>query len=590
MNPSLLSRSSRIVGWLVAILALTCFSIGVAQEGGVSRANAPSDHHLVSFEVVDAPARLIIDALKTQAEVEIIYNADDLRGKVLSLSLKQKPVEFVLDLVCEAAGVRFYKKSGVYIISKSVPAPAPTEGRNDPPMPGGGIGRKPEPEKKPTPLESLIPKLTNDEPLPMPRIDSVPKLNPAEKIVSRKIELKHLSVHVISRFFNPDAPDLNERLMRGGLPSGQFGPGFDQLSRAGAGVTAGASPFGSTYGGGENGLLRSNRSQLIAPSNGGGFGGLGGGLGGGGLGGGGLGGGGLGGGGGAGGAFPRPAGIESIIAFDPLNALIVRGTESAIQELQELIDLLDKPLKQVLIEAQFVDVSTTVSDNFAIQWQLQQGPFNISVFPGVANGGDLQVGYVRGSFQATLGMLQSQNKAKTVQSPRAIAMNNSLALLTSTEVQWIIVQSTTAAIGGQNQQSRIPFPIQIPISLTAIPTINGDGTVTVALAPTLTISTPINVDGITVPRIRTSFTLVNVNMRDGDTVVVGGLVQNTRSAATSKIPFLGDLPLVGSIFRTRNNILGESELLIFVTVKILPSPQEEDAAGLGSGGRAGGGL
>src|SRR5262249_29947196 len=155
-------------------------------------------------------------------------------------------------------------------------------------------------------------------------------------------------------------------------------------------------------------------------------------------------------------------GVDSILAIDPQNALLVRATAAGHDELTRIIGLLDRVLRQVEIEAQFVRVSTTDSRAFGIDFNTINGPFT-SPNNGFASGGTFVMGYVRNNFQAVLRTLLDKKRAKVVNSPRIIAINNLTASLQSQTVTVVELAVTTTGIGGQVSTAQVP--IQIPTSI-----------------------------------------------------------------------------------------------------------------------------
>ena len=172
------------------------------------------------------------------------------------------------------------------------------------------------------------------------------------------------------------------------------------------------------------------------------------------------------------GAFDLPGDIERIISIDPQNVILITGgSEEDLRRLQELIDVLDQPLRQVELEAQYVEIETTAIAGSGIDF-----------FAGFNN---LQVGFVRGNFTKLLNRLIAQNKAKIVAAPPASAFNNLTdnasdpAFLAQNLADWF--HNVTATHNGET------------ITLSSKVTTKANG--------------------------KTAFTFV-ANLRDGDTVVL----------------------------------------------------------------------
>ena len=331
------------------------------------------------------------------------------------------------------------------------------------------------------------------------------------------------------------------------------------------------------------------------------FGGSGGGAGGGGAGGGGA--------GGAGqgtqsllapgaGTVALPEGVDNIIAIDSQNVLLVRGTDEGIDRIREIIALLDKPIVQVEIEAKFVTLTTSASDVFNLSFDNRgntfipgtpgsPGPPVIPGTPGrflVPNGtnvsgvgasgaGGISVAFTRGNFTASLDAAIRSGRARVEQAPRVTTFNNLTAQIVQVRTQTVLTQETIVFPGTNGNP---PFTrtfdrfTTVPegIVLTVIPTVHRDGTITISLQPIIQATTPSETDS-PFPNVLSQEINTSANVKDGDTLAIGGLRSATATNRTGRIPFLGSLPLIGKLFRSKFKDDSDSELLIFVTARIV---------------------
>lgn len=178
------------------------------------------------------------------------------------------------------------------------------------------------------------------------------------------------------------------------------------------------------------------------------------------------------------GAFSLPGDIEQIVSIDAQNVVLVAGgSDEDIRRLQELIDVLDQPLRQVEMEAQFVEVNGADLSQFGVDFS---GKGNAD------SAGAYQIGFVRNNFTAKLNKLVAEGSAKIVSAPRVTAINNVPATIRAT-----------------------PSPDRAPTwAYNATPTINGDDTITILLQSKIP-----PVEG------QRSLTTI-VNLRDGDTIAL----------------------------------------------------------------------
>lgn len=277
----------------------------------------------------------------------------------------------------------------------------------------------------------------------------------------------------------------------------------------------------------------------------------------------------------AGGSFDLPGDIQQIVSVDPQNVLLVAGgSDEDIRRLNELIDVLDQPLRQVEIEAQFVELQSQDARSFGIDFSTSRGNFDASTngFSPGAVPGSISVGFVRGNFQAQLTALMAKNRAKLINAPRVTAINNLTASLQSTERRPVILTSAVAGggINGAVGQGQNLLFISTTTGLNVTPTINGDDTITVLMQPQVSSQAPAidaTTNGIGTITQRQLETVANV--RDGDTIALGGLKTISNQSQDRKVPLLGDIPFIGGLFRSKTITENESELIIFLTARII---------------------
>lgn len=255
--------------------------------------------------------------------------------------------------------------------------------------------------------------------------------------------------------------------------------------------------------------------------------------------------------------FALPAGIDQIIAVDPQEVLLVIGTEAGIQNLAATVAFLDRPLRQVEIEAQWVQVSPEEARAFGINYSASQGNFNAAAngFPPPVAAGVFQVGFVRGNYTATLAQLVKQKRAKILTAPRITAINNFESIINN-------FSASPAKISFQDDANRLAArfegatQIGIEYVLAVTPTINNDNTVTVLMSTSskLKITTAAG-DELISPQTREALETI-VNVRDGDTFALSGLstLQAQLAPGTAR---------------------ASSNLLIFLTARIVRRAEDD---------------
>ena len=308
------------------------------------------------------------------------------------------------------------------------------------------------------------------------------------------------------------------------------------------------------------------------------------------------------------------------------NSLIVTESPEGMVTTERLIAQLDVRPKQVLIEAKLVEVGLSDTLDFGVQWdyfsadkgsalgkqgistigtpigQTTASPLPVGTldqnsayqtvsgptggnFPigGTTNGrgtgvnlgassvfGALTLGRITNSYilNLTLSAAASQGKVKVLSDPKVATLNNQPANINVT-TSWPYVTSNVASTGVATQT--VSYTIT-GIKLTVTPTINADGRITLDINPDVSQPAATAVTAGTTGAIatdsRTAKTTVLV--KDGETIVIGGLIADSMTDQVAKIPLLGDIPILGWLFRKKHKVRTRSELLIFVTPKIMP--------------------
>ena len=309
------------------------------------------------------------------------------------------------------------------------------------------------------------------------------------------------------------------------------------------------------------------------------------------------------------GVLELPEGVDQLVAIDSQNVLLVYGTDEGIARLQTIIDYLDRPIRQVEIEAQFIDVSVNESRAFGIQFSNRTSSDTAATDTngdGVIDGNDTTTGSSGGGgigagipganqltisykqYQAQLNFLSQKGNSRIINSPRITTMNNLSASLQSQQITPILLTSATEGIGGAVGSTQQAFFLTTSVGLQVTPTINNDDTITVFMTPfvqsqvptpgltTGSTSTDTTGDddttsssgGSSIPTVLAQSLTTVANVKDNDVIVLGGLRTRTESVVNSRIPILSRLPLIGRLFRSTNKTDIDRELVIFLTARI----------------------
>ncbi|GAB5381205.1 MAG: type IV pilus secretin PilQ family protein [Aliiglaciecola sp.] len=281
----------------------------------------------------------------------------------------------------------------------------------------------------------------------------------------------------------------------------------------------------------------------------------------------------------------------SVTIDERTNTLLLRDTETSIAEARKMIDALDIPIKQVLIESRMVTVRDNVDEQLGVRWGISdrnsdggvsgslEGADAIAsgVFPElsdrlnvnlpVANPAGrigLQIArLVDGTIiDLELSALESENKGEIIASPRITVANQREAYIEQgTEIPYVQATSSGA--------TSVEFKKAV-LSLKVTPHITPDNRIILDLVVTQdTRGETVSTSTGPAVAIDTQEISTQVLVENGETIVLGGIFQQTSTDDVAKIPLLGDLPVVGNLFKNTQRINEKRELLIFVTPKIM---------------------
>jgi len=248
--------------------------------------------------------------------------------------------------------------------------------------------------------------------------------------------------------------------------------------------------------------------------------------------------------------------------------------------------------QQVEIEARIVEVTLRDEQKLGVDWDLAastldgvrvqaRAPLDVAGVGGTLLGAN--------SFAATLGFgrasaiiqaLKQQGEVKTVAQPRLRALNNQTAFIKVGEDRpfFRLQQTTTlqqpgaATAFNQTQETFSVSTITIGTILAVTPQIDGDRMITLDVLPAITrlqaiVTSPDGRQTAPVTEVKQASTIVR--LRDGETAIIGGLISEETAATERRIPLLGKLPLIGAAFRSKANLRARTELVIFLTPRLV---------------------
>ncbi len=274
------------------------------------------------------------------------------------------------------------------------------------------------------------------------------------------------------------------------------------------------------------------------------------------------------------------------------NMLIVTDYQANIDKLKELLKVVDLPPPQVLIEAKIVDITSKDLQNLGVTWQIDYSPGDglfdrkslaserfkgTGTFAGPSSsisGGQFKIDNLtlKGiTATATLDALIQDQKAHLLASPSIAVLNNREARIIIGEK--VPYKERTQTTTGTTETTKF---IDVGTTLRVIPSINADGYITLNIHPEVSSVSALLDAG---PRITTREADTTVRIKEGETIVIGGLIKQEDNRTDSRVPFLGSIPILGHLFGNKSKDQTQIELAVFITPQILRSREEQEASG-----------
>jgi general secretion pathway protein D len=270
------------------------------------------------------------------------------------------------------------------------------------------------------------------------------------------------------------------------------------------------------------------------------------------------------------------AGAGAQLAVDPIrNVIVFQGDAQRWRAIQGVLARLDQPARQVVIEVTVAEV--TLGDEFAhgIEWALRNIEFEGMTGPltalggGQANTGGLIWRALSGSGQvsAILNLFARDSRVSILSTPRIMVKSGESASIdVGTEVPIVTQQATAPDL--QFDTPSILQQIQyrktgVLLDITAV--VHSGQRVDLKLTQEVSEATPTDTSDISSPSIFSRRLSTSLSLADGESMLLGGLISSTRSDGKTKVPLLGDIPIVGRAFQNRRTTGGRTEMLMLIT-------------------------
>lgn len=255
------------------------------------------------------------------------------------------------------------------------------------------------------------------------------------------------------------------------------------------------------------------------------------------------------------------------------NAVVLSAPSQVLEKFRADIAQFDVPAAQIMIDVLVVELTNIDRDefDFAVDWS--NADKGVSVLSATGDVGFTSVTDMAPDFHVRLRALIEKQKAHVRANPR-------IATVSGREAQVFVGVQQYLSTPIETEERRTSYYIDAGVKLEITPWTGGQGEIIVDVRPEIsTLSAPDPTTGLPDKSSRTAQTVVRV--KDGETIIIGGLLQDEMREARSKIPLLGDLPIFGRLFRTNQTVRTKTDLFVFITPRILSRtghlPEAEEA-------------
>jgi len=289
------------------------------------------------------------------------------------------------------------------------------------------------------------------------------------------------------------------------------------------------------------------------------------------------------------------------------NGILVVGTNDILMEIESFLNQIDQPTPQILIEALVVDYNLSSLRDIGIKMGTKYISTDSTAWRnfsfldmGVNNDGKLytqqdgasvnygmdkltdwlgvkKIGNLPDQFYVQLQALEQEGKANIKSKPQIATLNGHTAKISIGTTQYYILKSTTpikSTTDVVTQETERFEKVEANVTLSITPWVSSSGEVTVEVKPEFL--TPVgNFDSKTPPTINSRILESTVRLKDGETIILGGLIEEKDNKIARKVPLLGDIPFLGKLFRTNYTSKSKTELMIYITPHVFYGDETE---------------
>ncbi|MBL8551353.1 MAG: hypothetical protein JNJ73_15315 [Hyphomonadaceae bacterium] len=257
------------------------------------------------------------------------------------------------------------------------------------------------------------------------------------------------------------------------------------------------------------------------------------------------------------------------------NALIVQSDPAQLQDIAALVEQLDAPVEQVMIETTIAEVTLNNDMRFGVQWSFDTRDGGQATLSEASSGAvvarfpGLSYSYGGNYVQAALNALSSRTNVEVISSPVVVTLDNQEATLQVGDEVPIVTQSAVSVVTPDAPIINSVQYRETGILLKVKPRISSTGAITLEVTQEASEVASTTTSGIDSPTIQQRRFQSTVSVADGQTVALGGLIRANRTRTNSGVPLLADVPVLGAAFRNSTRATRRTELIVFLTPRIV---------------------
>lgn len=273
---------------------------------------------------------------------------------------------------------------------------------------------------------------------------------------------------------------------------------------------------------------------------------------------------------------PSGAGAIKFSLDKQQNALIFYTTNDEYRLVESLMKKMDVLPGQVILDVTILEVTLDDSMSSGIDWLYSNAgaPAKPNTLD-LKGSGSIVAQVFSGNWQADINLNETRKDSRVLSRPYLIVRDGESASITSGDQVPIITQ-TVENVGDNNSVSNSVQYRSTGVNVSITPIINSQGVISLSISMSVSNAQPLSGGGVSSPTITNRAITTEILSADGQTVALGGLIQETKTDGDNGVPGLSSIPLLGNLFKNKSDSLGRTELMMLITTKIVNNSSEVD--------------